>query len=222
MAVAGCLDPDPSIALELDGTALTARVNVSSTPGNGATVVGDGLYVAGGFAAAVRRTLSTQAYTAPQTALAVAWDTEDFDTGGVFDIAAPSRLTCPVSGLYQITAYVNTTTTTYSAGSDGLKVRLNGTTELNDVSTTSSIFYAPPKGGNRGLWADAIWLGAFASANQKPLMLSGRFRANAGDYVEVLLSLSASTGASTISGSTGATGGASGALLAFLNPLPTF
>ena len=219
--MSGCLDPDPSIALELAGTALTARVNLSTTPGNAATIASGGLYVQGGFVCAVRRASSNQAFTAPQSALAVSWDTEDFDTGGCFDVAQPTRLTCPVSGVYQITAYLNVTFTTYSAGLDGIKIRANGATELNDVTDVSTIFATPPKAGNRGLWADAVWLGAFASANQKPLMLSGRFRANALDYVEVLLSASASTGASTISGSAAATGGASGAMLAFLHPTPT-
>lgn len=219
--MSGCLDPDPSIALELVGTALTARVNLSTTPGNAAAIAADGLYVQGGFSCAVRRTASNQSFTAPQSALAVSWDTEDFDTGGCFDIAQPTRLVCPVSGIYQITAYLNVTLGSYVAGLDGIKIRANGTTELNDVSDVTTIFATTPKGGSRGLWADAVWLGAFVSANQKPMMLSGRFRANALDYVEVLMSAASSTGASTISGSTGATGGASGAMLTFLNPTPT-
>ena len=34
----------------------------------------------------------------------IPWDTEAFDTGGVFDPSAPSKLTAPVAGIYQVNA----------------------------------------------------------------------------------------------------------------------
>lgn len=217
----GCLDPDPSVELELVGGALTARVHPSADPGNGLSVVADGVYVAGGFATALRRAAGNQAFTGPTAGLAVAWDTEDFDTGNGWDPATPSRITLAKSGLYHVQCWVFYTVGAVVAGSEGVKIRANGTTDLNDVASVAAPYALPPRGGSRGLWLDQSWQASFTTTTNRGYVLSGRFRANAGDYIEAVL-VTPATGSCNISGSTGATGGASGILTTFLHPLPTF
>lgn len=216
-----CLDPDPSVELELVGGALTARVHPSSDPGNALTVVADGVYAAGGFATAVRRASSNQSFTGPQAGLAVAWDTEDFDTGNGWDSANPSRITLAKSGMYSVSCWVFWTVGAVVAGTEGVKIRVNGTTDLSDVATVTTAQIMTPRGGSRGMWFDMNWQAAFTTTTNRGYNLSGRFRANAGDYIEAVL-VSPGTGACNISGSTGATGGASGLITTFLHPLPSF
>lgn len=210
----GCLDPDPSIALELVGSALTARVNLSTTPGNALQVLPDGVYAQGGFACALRRSVSAQSYTGPQAALAVSWDTEDFDSAAMWDPALPTRITLPVTGMYVVSTYLNVAVGTVVAGAHGAKIRANGSTDLNvPTPFAGNTPYTPLT--NRGLWTDSATTMQLLTTLQLPVFVAGKFRATAGEYIEAILE-TATTGASNVHGLPATTGGASSIFCAFL------
>lgn len=95
------------------------------------------------------------------TTTAVTFDTETYDVGGVHSVAAnTSRLTAPITGLYNIVA-----TVIYAAHATGLRItwlRINGAVNIN----------GDERGNNGG--GDAVIVS-----------VPGHYRMLAGDYVEV-------------------------------------
>jgi hypothetical protein len=108
---------------------------------------------------------ASTAVTVPSAATAVlSYDTTDFNIGGVFSAAQPTRLTAPVAGRYLISASVRWNP--HANGRRTLAVELNGTVAQIARSNVSAY------------WA--------TTANFSPEQTAETiYKLNAGDYVEV-------------------------------------
>lgn len=189
--MSGCLDPDPSIALELAGTALTARLNVSAQPGNALQSLPDGAFVTDKVGCAFSVVLSYAA-SGVATGAPILWDFVNFG-GGAFG-GAPAGIggiRLPVSGVYYISTFVGVTKTTIvGASSEGLYLRRNGTSDLNNpvivsgVTNAGSTYKTPDGAFVENMAASSPFDGALVLRSYQ---LSGRMKFTAGDYFQVML-----------------------------------
>lgn len=189
--MSGCLDPDPSIALELAGTALTASLNVSKARGNALKVLPDGAYVADkiGCALSVELEYSTGGAATP---VPIIWTTFMFDSGGFSGAAAAGGIRFPVDGVYYISTFVGVRKSTNGGPTDeGIYLRKNGSSDLNNqiivtgVTNAGSTYEQP----SSGAYIEKMAAGSPFDATLilRSYLLSGRVVMAAGDYIQVML-----------------------------------
>lgn len=97
---------------------------IIKTDGAGTLSFGDVSFVGARASKNALQAIANNAWTA------VSWDVEDFDVGGLFDVAtAPTKFTAPSNGYYLVTSTIrfdNTTTTGYRAA----RILVNGTGDI--------------------------------------------------------------------------------------------
>lgn len=103
----------------------------------------------------------------------IPWDTETFDTDGLFDIAQPARLSAPVDGTYLVTGVAQISVSAGGANAQGfVELDKNGNAGSNHFAVESFVF---PANGN------------FAHT------VTGMIRMSAGERVEMVVSQGATT-----------------------------
>jgi hypothetical protein len=92
----------------------------------------------------------------------VAWDTVDYNVGGVFDVAKPARLTAPIAGKYLITASVRWDAN--ATGRRALAIAYNDALQItrSNVSALASALYSPEQTATTVYKMNAgDWVGAY-------------------------------------------------------------